>query len=564
MPNAAIDDGGESIERGSSGGITLRSDPTDSVMRTLAEESPDAVMVVDAQGLLVWANRQVEQLFGFGQAELLGQHVELLLPLAVREVHLAHRAAFMKSPHTRRMGVGIDLEARRSDGSTFPVEVSLTPLATDRGDNVIATVRDVSERHVIADQQGALRRVATLVAQGALPEEVFAVVSEEVGRLLGVDIAGMARYDPNERATCLAAWTRTGDPSPIAVGGQYEIGDSSLSTLVYRTSQPARLEGYGDEIPWADAARSMGVGSSVATPINVDGRLWGLIAVSSTHADPLPADTEVQLADFTHLLATAIANAQARLELGRFAEEQAALRRVATLVAQGATPEEVFTAVAEEVGRVLGVDFTSMGKYHPDGAETVVGAWTRSGAPAHFPVGTMLPGGGANIHTLVFRTHRPARLDAIVDDVGPALAPALAAGIRASVGVPINVDGQLWGVVISSSTRQEPLPSDTEVRMESFTQLVGTAIANAQARIELRRYAEEQAALRRVATLVVQGVAPEEVFAALTEEVGRALGSDFTGLSRYNGDGTATVLGEWTRTDDSSADGDRRTIRPRR
>ena len=153
------------------------------------------------------------------------------------------------------MGVGIDLEARRSDGSTFPVEVSLTPLATDRGDNVIATVRDVSERHVIADQQGALRRVATLVAQGALPEEVFAVVSEEVGRLLGVDIAGMARYDPNERATCLAAWTRTGDPSPIAVGGQYEIGDSSLSTLVYRTSQPARLEGYGDEIPWADAAR---------------------------------------------------------------------------------------------------------------------------------------------------------------------------------------------------------------------------------------------------------------------------------------------------------------------
>ena len=85
--------------------------------------------------------------------------------------------------------------------------------------------------------------------------------------------------------------------------------------------------------------------------------------------------------------------------------------------------------------------------------------------------------------------------------------------------------------------------------MESFTQLVGTAIANAQARIELRRYAEEQAALRRVATLVVQGVAPEEVFAALTEEVGRALGSDFTGLSRYNGDGTATVLGEWTRTE---------------
>ena len=136
-----------------------------------------------------------------------------------------------------------------------------------------------------------------------------------------------------------------------------------------------------------------------------------------------------------------------------------------------------------------------------------------------------------------------------IDDVGPALAPALAAGIRASVGVPINVEGQLWGLIISSSTARGAAAIGHRGSNGGFTQLVATAIANAQARIELRGSAEEQAALRRVATLVAQGVSPEEIFAAVTEEVGRALGSDFTGMSRYNGDGTATVLGEWTRTD---------------
>ena len=116
------------------------------------------------------------------------------------------------------------------------------------------------------------------------------------------------------------------------------------------------------------------------------------------------------------------------------------------------------------------------------------------------------------------------------------------------MAAPITVEGHLWGY-IAASTTQDRLPSWTEVRLADFTELVATAIANAQARIELRRYAEEQSALRRVATLVAQGVSPEDVFAAVTEEVGRALGSDFTGMSRYNGDGTATVLGEWTRTE---------------
>ena len=78
-------------------------------------------------------------------------------------------------------------------------------------------------------------------------------------------------------------------------------------------------------------------------------------------------------------------------------------------------------------------------------------------------------------------------------------------GVRATVGVPITVEGGVWGVMLVSSTRREPLPADTEARLAGFTELVGTAVANAQARVELRGFAEEQAGLRRVATLVARG-----------------------------------------------------------
>ena len=397
----------------------------------------------------------------------------------------------------------------------------------------------------VAEEQAALRRVATLVAEGAPASAVFAAVAEEVGQLLSVDAAAVRRYLADGTAEIVASWSPGAEFIPVRLRAQPAPG--TVTAMVRETGRPARVDQYTAEA--GEAARAIGIRSSVGVPITVEGELWGLIAIVSASEEPPSPGSENRLAGFTELAATAIANTQARDELRTMADEQAALRRVAILVAQGAAPEEVFTAVAEEVGRVVGVDFISIGRYQPDGAETIVGAWSRSGALPHFPIGTRLPSGGTNIHTQVFRTQRPARLDLIVEDVGPAVAPALAAGIRAAVGVPIKVEGQLWGVIISSSTREEPLPPETEIRMAAFTQLAATAVANAEARIELRRYADEQASLRRVATLVAQGKSPEDVFAAVTEEVGQALGADFTGMSRYNGDGTATVLGEWTKTD---------------
>ena len=205
------------------------------------------------------------------------------------------------------------------------------------------------------------------------------------------------------------------------------------------------------------------------------------MVAASIHGQPLPPDTEERLADFTELVATAIANAEAREELRRVADEQAALRRVATLVAQGAPSAAVFDAVTEEVGRLLPADVTVLSRYDPDGYLTRVGAWSRLRSD---PRGERTRLGGRNVSTLVFETGRSAPLDDYGDD-GPGTAHWRAAGCaRRWARRSASRDGCGAGGRRCPCPRSR-CPSDTEARLAGFTELVATAIANAQAHAEL-------------------------------------------------------------------------------
>ena len=121
-------------------------------------------------------------------------------------------------------------------------------------------------------------------------------------------------------------------------------------------------------------------------------------------------------------------------------------------MARGAPPEEVFAAVAAEVGRVLEVDFTYLGRYEPDGAATALAAWAMTGAGSRVRVGDRLELGGRNVTTLVFQTRRPARIDDYANASGTVSAAVLAAGMRSVVGAPVSVAGRLWGVMAVEST----------------------------------------------------------------------------------------------------------------
>jgi signal transduction histidine kinase len=400
----------------------------------------------------------------------------------------------------------------------------------------------------IAEEQAALRRVATLVASGAPPTEIFGAVAAEAGRLLGADLAGVGRYDDHGATAYVARWSADG--KDLAKDADALPGDRSVSALVLETGKPVRIDDFSQAHGLtADLVHRYGIRSSAGAPISVEGRLWGVLTIASTSAERLPADTEERLAAFTELAAIAIASAQARVDLRGYAEEQAALRRVATLVAGGAAAEQVFAAVAAETGRLLGADLTGVARFEPGDMLTVLGTWRSAGTVMPFTVGAQVALGGENLSTRVLRSGRPARFDDYASTTGEAAAVGREWGYRAAVGVPVTVEGRLWGVMSVVSTREERLPADAEARLAGFAELAGTAIANAQARVDLRGYAEEQAALRRVATLVAGGAAPEQVFAAVTEEIGRVFGADFTGMSRYDTDGMATAVGMWTNTD---------------
>ena len=377
----------------------------------------------------------------------------------------------------------------------------------------------------MTDLQSTLGRIAALIAGGAPAAELFAAVVQELARVLGVPSIALLRYEPDGATTAVASASAPAFPA----GGHWPTDGPSVPALVLESGRAARIEDHaGLESTIAARLRDAGMRSAAGAPIVGDGQVWGLICVAS--AEPLPAGIESGLRDFTDLVAVAIAVVEARARPRRLADQQAALRRVATLVAEGAPPGALFSAVAEEAARILDASASSVVRFEPDGTCLVVASLND---PA-FPIGSRWP---------------RDELDQAVHESG--------------VGVPIVVDGRVWGMLTAGRREgREALPSFTgrytgrivlahestqeiETRLAAFTELVATAISKAQAHDDLRRLAEEQAALRRVATLVAEAAPPDEIFRAVAHEVATILGLPKVEMVRFEPDGTATVIGAY-------------------
>jgi signal transduction histidine kinase len=342
---------------------------------------------------------------------------------------------------------------------------------------------------LLAEKLAALRRVATLVARGANPSQVFSAVAEEIVHCLNVESAALFRYEAGG-----AVLVAVCDPVPeLRPGGDRLTPEfDDILTMVLRTGRAARLDTIENAAGSAAAgARQPGVYSGVAVPVVVDGRLWGGVTVGLRRSERLPADTEERISDFAELVATAITHAATRDELQAsrdqlrvLATQQSALRRVATLVARDAAPSELFTAVAEEMARCLEVDCASVLHFEADAAAVVVAAYVEPGEP-HLPVGERVTLEGDNVAELVLRTGRAARIDDYCSATGALAARLREMGVRCRVGAPIVVDEHVWGVAVVGSSRPEPLATDTEARIAEFADLIATAIAAATTHDEL-------------------------------------------------------------------------------
>ena len=234
------------------------------------------------------------------------------------------------------------------------------------------------------------------------------------------------------------------------------------------------------------------------------------------------------------------ATKQAESHLRELAEEQAALRQVATLVAYESSPERLVAVVVEQVARVFDVPLVRLIRYEPTAA-VVVGGFSESDDEP-FPIGSRWQLDTPGLLATIRHTGRAARVEDYAQAPGDGAGAVRAAGMRSAVGSPIVVGGRVWGAIVLLSPRSASLPEDTGARLADFTDLVATALANAESRAALSQLADEQAALRRVATLVAEGAAPSEVFDAVIAEVGQLLGAAQIGLARYENEHEISVL----------------------
>jgi len=413
----------------------------------------------------------------------------------------------------------------------------------------IATARVREESRSLAEQHEALHRVATLVAQRAEPKAVFTAVAVEASRILGVAAVSIISHNA-EAGTLTKIFGTHGRRSAVPDGVTWPASESPEGALVLSAGRPVRIDDYAD-MPGRIAAihRDRGFGQTLAAPIIVDGTIWGYLAAYGEADEILPPEYEKRLADFTHLIATAISYMQARDDL-RLAQTQDALRRVATLVAQGAEPKTVFTAVAVEASRILGVGAVSIVSYDAE-TETYTKIFGTHGPRAAVPDGGQWPLADCYEGALMLQTGGPVRIDDWTDIPGPVAARHREQGLGQTVAAPVIVDGGIWGHLAAFGDGDEILPPGCETRLADFAFLMASAISNAHVRDELRGLAERQGeALRRVATLVAGQAPPPVIFSAVAGEASRALGVPRVDVGRCHEDGSLTLLGSTGGPDD--------------
>ena len=344
---------------------------------------------------------------------------------------------------------------------------------------------------------GAVDLLGILSASQALSSEtslerLHTRVTEVLAAMTGATGVRLVLWD-EERQDWLPVPGTGGDDSDSADGDGDRERTIPLSVLRYvrRTREPLIVSDAVTDDRFARDPYFDGVGccSLLAAPILGHGALQAALLLENRL---IRGAFTVARLDAVELiagqLAVSLRNARLYAEYRRIADEQAALRRVATLLARGAQPQEVFIAVAKETGLLLDADYSVLVRYdEPSGTLEIAGPWLRSGAAPPTPIGGRLPLGGYNVTTLIYETGRPGRIDYEHDSVSGTTGYVAASvwGFRSSVGVPVIIKGRPWGSLVVATGRHEVLPADAEVRLSAFNELVGTAIANAEASAEV-------------------------------------------------------------------------------
>jgi signal transduction histidine kinase len=337
--------------------------------------------------------------------------------------------------------------------------------------------RRLEELEWVAEEQAALRRIATLVAAGATEADLAAAVSSEVGGLFDAQNASVVRWD-GDTIRVIGRWRADADETRPA-GTVLSYGGDTLAARVVETASPARIDSAAElktefaRQRWAE----LGFEASIGAPIMVDRKVWGVVSASRTQpGDSFPDGDEQRLRDFSALVAQAIVNAEVRGETTALVAEQTSLRQIATLVAGGRSSAAVFEAVTAEAAKLFGAETVTLLQWQGVLDEVaVMASWCTGGVASVEPGALYHPDpGGPTLRVL---------------ETGVACHGTESSPERGPVSViaaPVIVAGSLFGALTATRAAGDPFPAGAEVRLRSFADLAGQSIANERAETELR------------------------------------------------------------------------------
>jgi signal transduction histidine kinase len=380
-------------------------------------------------------------------------------------------------------------------------------LGVDRLEKLVLDLETGQRGFVITRQERFLQ--PWRAARASFPDEVrslesFADSARQARRLRRIDRA-VESYVRDYSAPLVEA-ARRGDASASSVAATLE-GKRRIDAIraqfdrfraTERDILNRRQERSDANVRRADIVAIVGLAGSillialfavylsraVVAPVRRAAGMAGRLAGGDL-AVRMPETGTAEVGELERAFNTMVGSLEAsRDDLRRVAEEQSALRRVATLVAQASSSTLIFESVIREIGLLFNADLARLERYESDGTVTGVAAWSREGDHG-LSVGTRFPLSGTSIAALVLQRHGPARVDSFAGASGQIADESRKLGIRSSVGSPIVVAGRVWGVIAASSKGEAPFPPDTEAKLTEFTELVATAIANAESRAEL-------------------------------------------------------------------------------
>jgi PAS domain S-box-containing protein len=299
-------------------------------LRSVVQSMAEGLIVRDARGIITDCNAAAEQIVGLGRKRLRGRRPDDVLGTmvdAAEQPVSGGRVLGDEALITGHPRGALIARLTRPDATYAWLSISSAPVldADGRPEGVVSTLSDITQRRAaeerlvaselatraLADEQSALRRIATLVASEAPPSSVFERVTEEVARLLHVPSASVLRYERGGHATVVGSWRDAG-LTGLPLGSSLDLGGDSVVARVYGSGEPERIDSYSDATgPLAEHLRALGYRSSVAAPLSVGGRLWGVLVASTTHPAGLVAGSERRLCDFAELVGQAVSNADA-------------------------------------------------------------------------------------------------------------------------------------------------------------------------------------------------------------------------------------------------------------